>query len=407
MTAAPTPKNTLNRRAWLVLAGTALTGCGGGGLGDLVGAVAPGVGGTGAVYSQGTISGFGSVVVNAVKFDDSAATVLVNGHATTPQDLRLGMVAEVNGERTGTDPMTGVALGKARTIAVWSIAEGPISSLSFTCASPTSLQVMGMRILIDGNTNLDATPLAVNQSVVVWGLVTDEAATQWRATRVQVRPDTTMRMSTGRVRHMDGQVTLNGLALSGQAVADLQEGQLVRVQGTPTDAGALVVSQVWGLDAGLTAPTQTGLDFEIEGFVTSTPVAGKFKVGNISVDASAAALAASLASLYLGARLEVYGSWVDNTLVANKIELKSQMSEDGSVVEIIGTVEIEGSIDSFTSAADFVMRGQRCNAGQATFLHGTASDLPAAFLNQTRIKIDGRYEGAILMVDALEFEEPD
>ena len=405
MTAAPTPKNTLNRRAWLVLAGTALAGCGGGGPGNLVGAVAPGVGGTGAVYSQGTISGFGSVVVNAVKFDDSAATVLVNGNATTPHDLRLGMVAEVSGERTGTDPLTGAALGKARTIAVWSIAEGPISSLSYTGAAPTSLQVMGMNILIDGNTNLDATPLAVNQSVVVWGLVTDEAATQWRATRVQVKADSSMRMSTGRVQQIGGQLVFNGLALSGPAVTGLQDGQMVRVQGTQTELSSLMASQIWALDAALSAPTQNGLDFEIEGFVTSTPIAGKFKVGNISVDASAAALAASLGTLYLGARLEVYGSWVDNTLVATTIELKSQMSDDGSAVEIIGTIEIEGTIDSYSSATDFVMRGQRCNAGQATFTHGAPSDLPAAYLNQTSIKVEGRYEGAILVIEALEFEQ--
>ena len=407
MTTALRHESTLNRRAWLVLAGTALAGCGGGGLGDLVGAVAPGVGGTGAVFSQGTISGFGSVVVNAVKYDDSAAMVLVNGQSAAPQDLRLGMVAEVNGERTGTDPLTGAALGKASGITVWSIAEGPISGMSYTGAVLTSVQVMGMQLSLDGNTNLDTTPLAVNQSVVVWGLVANEDATQWRATRVQVQQDSTLRMSTGRVQHTDGQVMLNGVTLSGQAVIDLQDGQMVRVQGTQTDSASLTVSQVWQLDAGLSAPTDSGLDVEVEGFVTSTPVSGKFKVGSISVDASASALASSLGELCLGARLEVYGRWADNTLVANKIELKSQISDDGSELEIIYTVEIEGTIDSFTSAADFVMRGQRCNADQATYEYGTASDLQAAFLNQTRIKIDGHYEGAILMVAALEFDHED
>lgn len=402
MTAAPTPDNTLNRRAWLVLAGTALTGCGGGGLGDLVAVVTPpGVGGTGAVYSQGTISGFGSVWVNAVKYDDSAATVLVNNQAATPNDLRLGMVAEVNGARTGTDPLTGAALGTASDITVWSIAEGPISGLSYTGTVLTSFQLMGMQILLDGNTNLDATPLASNQNVVVWGLVANEAATQWRATRVQVQADSTARMSTGRVRHMNGQVTLNGVTLLGQPVADLPEGQMVRVQGSATDASTLVVSQVWLL----AAPMHNGHKFEIEGFVTSTPLLGKFNMGNISVDASASALATTLGKLYLGARLEVYGSWVDNTLVATKIELKSQINGDGHDTEIKDQVEIDGRIDHFTSAAEFVMRGQRCNADQATFEHGTKSDLPAAYRNQTRIKVEGHYEGAILVVEKLEFEQ--
>lgn len=403
MSDIPSFYKALNRRQWLLLTGTALAGCGGGG-NSLAGL--PGTGGTGAVYSQGTISGFGSVVVNAVKFDDSAATVLVNGQPAQPQDLRLGMVAEVRGARTGTDPVTGAALGKASGIAVWSIAEGPIQGMSYTGNVLTSVQVMGMELLIDVNTNLDATPLTVNQNVVIWGLLTNEAATQWRATRIQVQADSTARMSTGRVQHMGGQVMLNGVALSGQAVMNLQDGQLVRVLGHQTDTTALVISQVWALDAGLDVPTPTGLDVEIEGFVTSIPVTGTFNMGAIRVDASAAALASPLGNLYLGARLEVYGRWANNTLLANKIELKSQINNGVIEAEIIDKVEIEATIDSFTSAADFVMRGQRCNAANATFSHGTASDLPAAYRNQTRIKVDGHYhyEGGILMVDELEFD---
>lgn len=395
----------LTRRAWMLLTGAAVTGCGGGGSSLL--AALPGTGGTGAVYSQGTISGFGSVWVNAVKYDDRAATVRVNGQASTPQDLRLGMVAEVRGTRNGIDPVTGAALGQASDITVWTIAEGPISGLSYVGTKLASVQVMGMELWLDGNTNLDMTPLAVNQNVVVWGLVADEAATQWRATRIQVQADSTSRMSTGRVQHVGGQVMLNGMALSGPAVMGLQDRQLVRVQGSQNDAAALVVSQAWALDAGPDMPAPSGLDVEIEGFVTSTPVAGMFNLGTIRIDASATALAASLGNLSLGARLEVYGSWANNILIANNIELKSQISNDGSAVETIDTVEIEGTIDGFTSASDFVMRGQRCNAGQATFEHGVVSDLPVAYRNQTRIKVDGHYEGAILMVTKLEFEHQD
>jgi hypothetical protein len=407
MTAILTPDNTLSRRAWLILTGTTLVGCGGGGLGDLVAVVTPpGVGGTGAVYSQGTISGFGSVVVNAVKYDDSAATVRINGQVATPQDLRLGMVATVNGTRAGIDPLTGAALGRASDIAVWSIAQGPIQGLNYAGTTVTSVQLMGMHILLDGNTNLDSTPLAVNQNVVIWGLVVNDAATQWRATRVQVQPGgTTLRMSTGRVQRSGAQVMLNGVTLSGQAVTDLLDGQLVRVQGTQTDSPVMTVAQVWLLETGLNTPTPSGSDVEIEGFVTRTPVAGQFKIGNINVNASLATLATTLGTLYLGARLEVCGRWAENTLIATQIELKSQLSDDGQEGEIKDKVEIEGRIEQFTSAADFVMRGQRCNAAQATFTHGAPSDLPAAYLNQTSIKVEGHYEGAILVVEALEFEQ--
>ena len=52
----------LTRRSWIVLASSALTGCGGGGSTT---ASAPGTGGTG-IYAQGSISGFGSVILNGI-----------------------------------------------------------------------------------------------------------------------------------------------------------------------------------------------------------------------------------------------------------------------------------------------------------------------------------------------------
>ncbi|MBA2721750.1 MAG: hypothetical protein H0U56_02385, partial [Methylibium sp.] len=82
--------------------GLAACGGGGGGGGDGVGS-----GGTGS-FAVGPISGFGSVIVNGIRYDDSGADVFDDdGNAVTANDLRLGMVIEVTGSElasTATGP---------------------------------------------------------------------------------------------------------------------------------------------------------------------------------------------------------------------------------------------------------------------------------------------------------------
>ena len=72
----------------LIAAGLAMlvVACGGG----------VGSGGTGG-FASGPISGFGSVIVNGVRFDDTFATV-VDGDGTTRtrDDLRLGMTVDID-----------------------------------------------------------------------------------------------------------------------------------------------------------------------------------------------------------------------------------------------------------------------------------------------------------------------
>ncbi len=49
------------------------------------------------IASQGTIDGFGSVIVNGIRFDSSKALILVNGQAATEDDLRTGYQVTVTG----------------------------------------------------------------------------------------------------------------------------------------------------------------------------------------------------------------------------------------------------------------------------------------------------------------------
>ena len=92
----------LTRRSWITLTLSALSGCGGGG-GDIGSGSAslPGTGGTG-MYTMGSIQGFGSVILNSIKFDDTQAQILLDGSAIPSAALRLGMVAQVQGVRASS-----------------------------------------------------------------------------------------------------------------------------------------------------------------------------------------------------------------------------------------------------------------------------------------------------------------
>jgi hypothetical protein len=131
----------LTRRGWLVLTASALSACGGG---SATTSSLPGTGGTG-IYAQGSIWGFGSVRVNGIKFDDTAATVQIDGQAGKSSDLRLGMVAGIQGLR-GAD----VTLAIANSIEVWSIAQGPIAS-----SLPGQFTLAGMTLQTDSGTVFD------------------------------------------------------------------------------------------------------------------------------------------------------------------------------------------------------------------------------------------------------------
>ena len=89
-------------------------------------------GGTGgnasASYVSGPITGFGSVIVNEVRFDDSSASVSdAEGAPRSRDDLKLGMTINLRGSPITTDT-SGSQSGNAASIVYASTILGPITS---------------------------------------------------------------------------------------------------------------------------------------------------------------------------------------------------------------------------------------------------------------------------------------
>lgn len=395
----PEDKTPWSRRQWLQFASATtlggalgtLSGCGGGVAVGVAGLL-PGTGGTGqiaAVFARGVIAGFGSVIVNGIRFDDSAASVQVDGISSSSSALRLGMVINVQGER-GAD----LTLGTARSIAAWSVAQGVVGSVlpggEFTVAGITV--ATNANTVLDGLTSMAA--LSVGQQVTVWGLQANASASRWTATRVALAPSmpASSLVSTGLVQIIGGVRYVNGLRLAGTAAQALQVGQLVRVQGSlSSDGSTLQVQQasVQGLTQGSTAPSG---EAEIEGVVTAMLSTTRFKLGDVEVDASQATVQPTGTAIAVGTRLDVHGIWQSGVLLARKIEIEDQETEY--------TLELAGYVDQYVSAADFVVRSQRCDASKARFSGGTVADLRAG----ARVQLKGVLAGSVLQVTELEFD---
>jgi Domain of unknown function (DUF5666) len=133
---------------------------------------------TGLDGTVGTISGFGSVIVNGVRYDDSAATVKDDfGNSLSSNRLGLGMTVHLRGK--SNDDGSGSASG----INVFSELQGPISSLNATAGT---FSLFGMSIIVNAKTVFaDVSGLAAlnNGNIVeIYGLRDGNSVT---ATRIE------------------------------------------------------------------------------------------------------------------------------------------------------------------------------------------------------------------------------
>ena len=359
-----------------------IAGCGGG---------SPGTGGTGVtasssypIQSYGSITGFGSIIVNGVRFDDSTAVIHVDGNTGNNWKLGLGMPVSVTGRSTTTVPTEAIAA----TIDTWSIAQGTV-----TATSTASITVAGMTITTNPTTvysgTASTTPIAVGDAIKVWGISNNANYSSWLATRIESATASSKLTSSGVVHVLAGKATLNGFELTSTS-APLLDRQVVTAYGSTTaSATSVTVATLHVLD---TPPMiAEGTRVEREGVITSVGPGTRFRIGSTEVDASNAVFSPVGSSPALGVRAEAKGSWNGNVLVAQRVELKSQAQ--------LQQVELIGNISNFISTADFVVRGLRCDASQLKFVeNGKLSDLK----DTVRVHLSGINQGNFIKVTELE-----
>ena len=360
-----------------VLSGLLLvTACGGGGSGT-AGTSDTNTGtATTAAFTQGTITGFGSVIVNGVRFDDSSATVTDDsGTKQALSALRLGMRVEV--DSGAVDSSTATA--RAHAVRFGAEVTGPVEAVDTTAGT---LTVLGQGVDVTTSTVFDDTlsgGLAgvANGAVVEVHGVPDTGTGRIVATRIEAKTGATLYKLRGVVSALDSTaktLRIGGASISYAAVAtvpaNLADGVTLRVTLATTAVAGVWQAQALGAKAATT--TTTAASAHVRGAITAYTSATSFSVDGIAVDASAATFPDGSTGLALGVQVEVRGTLSNGVLTATKVSLESRhQGDDDRKYRLHGAIT---AVD--TTAKTFVLRGITVSyAGTVTYTGGTEAGL--------------------------------
>ena len=371
------------------LAAALLVACGGGGS-DSSGASAE------SVY-QGTIGGFGSVIVNGVRFDDSAARITVDDEVVTVGSLKLGMRTDVTGS-VASDGSTGTATSCVVDTSV----RGPIASID---AATKTFKIRGISVQTDdktvfeGASNLAA--LKVGDWVEVHGSV-DFTNRVVQATRVEVKaPEDVGRLVLfGKATAVtattftlgDLSVDFSKAKLIGFDANVIPEGAVVRVRSNTSPVGNVLVASV--VKAVKAPRLLDGTPAAVEGRVQQYKSISDFLVSGTAVDATSAEFQnGTAADLSEGKRVIVFGTLANGKIVAKKLRFFKN--------EVDGEVRLIGMVSDYVSVSSFKVRGVAVDASAATFEGGDAAQLTDGRL----VEIKGQSVGSVVKATKVEFEQ--
>ena len=323
-----------------------LVACGGGSTGSMSQA------GMQPVVTMGTITAFGSVFVNGVRFDVSAASLTKNDNSVAQSALAVGEVALVHGRE---DAQSGQ--GAADSVDVEDRVVGPIATID---TAGSQLTVLGQTISVTasssfgpGITPADLTGLKMGDSVEVSGLPgTDGVIMATRIGRADSNEPLQVMGTAGTVDSAAHTLMINALMvdfsaanLSGFASGGPAAGDLVIARGTTFDPMAmkLIATAVRLAETDRDEQSAGGM-VEEEGLITRFASAMDFDVAGAKVTTTSSTVFknGTAADLAVNVRVEVRG-----TLDANKV-LTADVVEIEHIA-VIGLAATVSGVDTMMS----------------------------------------------------------
>ena len=265
---------------------------GGGGGGD---SQVSATGGSQAV-AYGEITGFGSVIVNGIKFDMSGASVMLDDDPGDDSQLRIGMMVRVEGKIDDNDRTK----GQAHRVHFMDDLEGPISDIDYT---NNTFVALGQTVVVSARTHFEH----------VAGL--DQ-------------------LKVGNIVEVSGMVDANG-------VIQATFVELEKLSFVPGDDEIEVKGTISELDTN----TKT---FKLKGLTVDYSNARLEDVPN------------GVLANGMFVEVESRQGIVDGKLIASEVEVESKpwrYSDDDDMHEG-KCVDIEGIVTKFTSSSDFEINGQ-------------------------------------------------
>ena len=336
-------------RNWLLFMATALLAACGGESQTTAGIDRLGV-------SNGTINGFGSIIVSGIRYEvPGDCRIELDGTSGTEADLRVGQDVVVRWE--SDDDSTS---RRCHAVLYSSAVKGPVSSINLQA---DSLVVLGQTVQVTSTTLFDAnvTPrnldgLAVDDIVEVSGK--RDAAGAIIATRIERKPPGIEFKVRGKVADLD---VISSAFRLGDLVVDFSVAELpdepvtndaqVEVVGTVINgAGQFVATRV-SFDSVLGGFAASGEEVELEGYITRFVSATDFDIAGQPVTTTATTEYddGSVTDLGLNILVEVEGR-VDaqGVLVAEEVEFESDV-EDG-----VGEARVSGQVTAVDSGSDIL-----------------------------------------------------
>ena len=355
-----------------LLLAAVLAACGGG----------VGSGGTGS-YVSGPVTGFGSVIVNGVRFDDSTAAVEdADGARRNRDDLRLGMTVEIESSAIASG-----SSGPAATASRIRFEAELVGPVGLVDATGGAFTMLGQRVTVDAATVFDdeltggVAALATGRSVAVYG-AWDPAAERYRATRVEAAPAVAPLRLRGLLAAVDtaaqtlriGATTYSYAGATG-VPNGLAAGQVVRLRLSAATAPLRWTVQGFG-EALRTLPD--GEEAKLKGLITGlVPAQGGaaltgLRVNGQPVDLASAQIPDGRAALVLGARVEVEGRVQGGQLRATLVVVRTDRQEEERGFEVNGAIL---AVD--TAAGTLQVRGVTISTRRADLRidNGSLADL--------------------------------
>lgn len=352
--------------------------------------------------ASGAVTGFGSVIVEGVRYEDTDATVTAEVDATMPQvasldDIKLGMQVDVQ-----------ATADNAETFTIRSEARGEIASVS-----ATGLTVAGQQVVVTDDTVFAGaamlTDLQVGDYVEVHGQRND--ADEIVASRIErLSPDLVRAWRVaGFARSVDAQaqtLMLGGLQIQWTddtrivpSAAAIVDGARIAVYGnTAPVAGTLLANAIQ-----VRAHIDTDATVRLGGRIRALDVdTSRFYLRRAHIDASEASFVNGDASdLANGRYVRVIGQVQADAdgrrfVQASTVTFRRDLDDHN---------QLTGPISNFVSSASFVVRGVPVDASADTvrFVDGDADNLA----NGVIVRVTGNVDGNVMVATGVEFVSTD
>jgi len=331
---------------------SACGGSGGGGDSDQ----SAGIGGTG--ISFGTVTGFGSILVNGRRIDNSTASVTLDDNPGSGSNggIKQGMVVKASGTFSGNT-------GTATSVEYRDNLEGEVCFAPPTAGGIRTLRVLGQTVILDSTTIVDGgdiDTIVLGDIVEVSGLPDENE--EIHASFIQVKnPIGAVIEVKGRVDSVDNgtkMLTINALDVNfNTALIDNNipggmpaVGQFIEVKGTVFSCGpvrdTLTATKV-ELEAEGAGAIADGVPTEVEGFVTTVLDATSFMIGSrkVMINLSTRFLPDDFSEIDIkvGTKLEAEGTFANGVLSASKISFRRNVKLESDVLNPVGnSFELEG-----------------------------------------------------------------